>query len=156
MTQPSSGRSIALIAGALIALVVLEHALAGSVEAACSHGSLSKTQREVVDVFHRLEVLSMDLITHQPIPEYPSRRPCSGPSCSDGGSSGRNVPIPPSLDTNDRWLVALVCLDITAPDGSPGLSRGPSPSPVKRTVALERPPRSLSIRERVQSPFPAS
>jgi hypothetical protein len=145
MTQPSSGRPIALIVGAIVALVMLEHALPVRVEAACGHGSLSKTQREAGAVFDRLEVLSIDSSTHHPVPEYPARRPCSGPSCSDGGSSGPDVPIPTSLETGERWLFASVCPNITAPGSSRRLPRGPSPSQVNRATALERPPRPRAI-----------
>ena len=55
MTQPSSGRPIALIVGALVALVMLEHALPAKVEAACRYGSSSKTEREAGSVFEQFE-----------------------------------------------------------------------------------------------------
>ena len=99
MTQPSSGRPFVLIVGAFVALVMLEHALPAKVEAACGHGSTSKTEREAGSVFEHLEILSIDLSSHRAIPEGPARRPCSGPSCSGRGSSEPNVPIPPSLET---------------------------------------------------------
>jgi hypothetical protein len=143
MTQPSSGRPIALVIGAFVALVMLEHALPVKVEAACGHGSLSKTEREAGSVFERLEILSGALSSHQAIPEGPARRPCSGPSCSDGGSSGPNVPIPPNSETGERWLCALVCPDVTAPGSTRRQPRGLSPNPVNRAITLERPPRSL-------------
>ncbi len=130
MTQPSSGRPIALIVGAFVALAMLAHALPARVEAACGRGSLSKTEREAGLAARRLEVLSMDSSAHQAIPDGPARRPCSGPSCSDGGSSGPNVPVPTSLETGERWLFALICPNITAPGNSRRLPRGASPSPV--------------------------
>jgi hypothetical protein len=145
MTQPSSIQPIARIIGALIALAMLEHALPVKVEAACGHGSLSNADREAGSVVQRLLVRSMDSSTHQAIPDGPARRPCSGPSCSDGGSPGPSVPFPTSVETGERWLFVFVCPYITAPGDSRQLPGGASPSPVDSATALERPPRSLPI-----------
>jgi hypothetical protein len=145
MSQPSLGRPISFGAGAVIALAMLALGLPANVEAACGSGSSSKAEREAGSMIEHLEILSTDLISHQPTPAGQGRRPCTGPSCSRGGSSEPNAPIPQSLETGDRWLCALVCLEIAKPDGYRRRLRAASPSPVKRASALERPPRSLPI-----------
>jgi hypothetical protein len=145
MTQPSAGRPIALFVGAIVALLMLEHALPTRVEAACGHGSKSKAERDSQAVLDHLEFLSAQPSVHHSVPESPARRPCSGPRCSDGGSSRPDVPIISSVETGERWLCALVCLGCTASGDSWLRPRGASPSPVNRANALERPPRPLPV-----------
>ena len=132
MTQPSFARPNALIISAFVVLVMLDLALAGSVEAACGHGSLSKTQREVGGLFEHLEIFSIDQTEHQAVPDGPGRRPCSGPSCSGRNPSGPNVPIPPSFEMGDRWIYAVVCLDINSSYRARHQLGEASPLPVTR------------------------
>ena len=148
MTQPSFARPNALIISAFVVLVMLDLALAGSVEAACGHGSLSKTQREVGGLFEHLEIFSIDQTEHQAVPDGPGRRPCSGPSCSGRNPSGPNVPIPPSFEMGDRWIYAVVCLDINSSYRARHQLGEASPLPVTQRAAVERPPRSLPTCER--------
>jgi hypothetical protein len=145
MSQPSSGRPIALIAGALTALAMVALAWPGDLNAACGHGAVSQTERSAGSVVDRLEILAMEPSSDQAIPERPARKPCSGPHCSDGGSSGPNAPIPPSFETGERWLCAVVCPEIAPPRSSRRLPRRVAPIPVNRPAMLERPPRSLPI-----------
>jgi hypothetical protein len=145
MRQPFSRRPISLIVGGFIALAVLLLWPPARVDAACGYGSSAKAERQAGSMFEHLEILSVDMSSHQTIPERQGRRPCSGPSCSGRNPSAPNTPIPPSLETGDRWLCACFCLEITTPDGCWQRLRSATPSPVNRASALERPPRSLPI-----------
>jgi hypothetical protein len=145
MTELFPRPPIALIAGALVALAVLELTLPSIAEAACGHGALSKTQRDDESKFNHIYILSMDQRSHHETPRGSGRLPCSGPSCSDGSSPGPSAPSPESSETHERWLCAAFRPDTETPDGSrPRLLRA-SPHPVNRAIALERPPRSLPV-----------
>jgi hypothetical protein len=145
MRQPSSGRPIALIAGAIVALFVLEHALPAKVEAACGHGSTSKIERKAQALFDRLEVTSVASSEHDLVPENPARGPCSGLGCSDGGLSRPSLPLPADSEIEELWPYLLVGLNFTMPGDSWPLAREASAIPVNRAIALERPPRSSPL-----------
>ncbi len=147
MFQPSAGRPIARIAGALSALVILAILLPGkNAEAACGQGAHSKMERtHLSSVLGELEFLAGGSSSDQAIPEVPVRRPCSGPSCSERSWP---IPNPPSLSKihgNERWLNMASVDEIPADDGSRLLPCEPCSRPVHCTFTVERPPRPASV-----------
>lgn len=129
------------IASAVFALVVVGVAFPSKAEATCAHYSLSRSEREVFSRLSDLELLSVGASSREMAPEEaPSRKPCSGPTCSRGPSEP-NAPVPKAPGNGERWLCASVIIEVTSPDSCWFRDQEPSPRAVNCSSRLERPPR---------------
>jgi len=142
MSQPSSGRPMPILAGAIIALVMFGVGSTSETQAACGHYTLAKPDRDRDVSLDHLDVLSIDPDLRDATPQAPGRKPCTSPSCSEEPSRP-NAPTPPSPDFGERGLCSLVFQGIASLEGSRLRTDEPSPHPVNHSATIERPPRHL-------------
>jgi hypothetical protein len=132
-----------VITSAIAAFVVCGIVTPSKAQAACGHYAHPTVERKATTSLLNLDILNDNTDSRNARPQLPGRCPCSGPSCSEGPSQP-DAPIPPTTPlTGERWLAGSVFTDLAALSGSRLQIEEPSPRPVNRPGALERPPRTL-------------